>query len=195
MEKFKNKYRIPSARASWWDYANAGAYFVTICTADRVHFFGEIVAVAGRDAINRVSTPMGELAESIWYEIPNQFSFIQLGAFVVMPNHVHGILIIDHDPVETRLIASLPGAPPSASPQTGGFAGNKNPMLNDNISRVIRWYKGRCTFEMRKIDTNFAWQTRFHDHIVRNDGEYQRISHYIVSNPEKWAADKFFTIG
>jgi putative transposase len=205
MEKFKNKYRIPSARASWWDYANAGAYFVTICTADRVHFFGEIVAapmatatVETRLIASLRPTPMGEWAERIWHEIPNQFAFIQLGAFVVMPNHVHGVLIIEPNPaddddrderdVETRLIASLP----PQQTQTGGFSGNKNPMLHDNISRVVRWYKGRCTFEMRKIHADFAWQSRFHDHIVRNDGEYERISHYILNNPAQWEADRFF---
>jgi putative transposase len=214
MEKFKNKYRIPSARASWWDYAHAGAYFITICTADRVHFFGNIAAAQ----LN--PTPMGELAESIWQEIPNQFPFIQLGAFVVMPNHVHGILIIDptandgdqreqRDDVETRLIASLqppaspppaspPPAPPSQSPTptapppSGGFSGNKNPMLHDNISRVVRWYKGRCTFEIRKLHADFSWQSRFHDHTVRNGEEYERISDYIVNNPAKWEADRFF---
>jgi REP element-mobilizing transposase RayT len=206
MEKFKNKYRIPSARASWWDYANAGAYFITICTADRAHFLGEIVVANPDDVETRLiaslpaatqlnPTPMGELAESIWYEIPNQFAFIQLGAFVVMPNHVHGILIIDPvSVVETRLIASLPAPPmPPTPPLTGGFSGDKNPMLHDNISRVVRWYKGRCTFEMRKIHADFAWQARFHDHIIRNEGEYGRISNYIVNNPSQWAADGFFS--
>ncbi|MFN0015731.1 MAG: transposase [Saprospiraceae bacterium] len=198
MKKFKNKYRIPSARAWWWDYANAGAYFITICTADRVHFFGEIAAPPATPPARLNPTPVGELAASIWHEIPNQFSFIQMGEFVVMPNHVHGVLIIDpvsdnrDDPdVETRLIASLPPPPPAQS-RTGGFAGDKNLMLHDNISRVVRWYKGRCTFEMRKIHPDFAWQSRFHDHIIRNDVEYRRISHYIIVNPQQWAADRFF---
>jgi putative transposase len=63
-------------------------------------------------------------------------------------------------------------------------------MLNDNVSRIVRWYKGRCSFEIRKIQADFAWQPRFHDHIIRNDAEYQRISDYIVSNPSNWMDDK-----
>jgi REP element-mobilizing transposase RayT len=76
--------------------------------------------------------------------------------------------------------------------KTGGFAGNKNPMLNNNISRVVRWYKGVCTFEMRKLHADFQWQSRFHDHIIRNDDEYQRIVNYINTNPENWEKDKFY---
>jgi REP element-mobilizing transposase RayT len=64
-------------------------------------------------------------------------------------------------------------------------------MIHDNISRVVRWYKGRCSFDIRKIDANFAWQPRFYDRIIRNDAEYQRISDYIRSNPSNWAEDKF----
>ncbi len=64
-------------------------------------------------------------------------------------------------------------------------------MLNDNISRIIRWYKGRCTFENRKIDFNFSWQSRFHDRIIRNPIEYLRISNYIINNPSNWKDDVF----
>jgi putative transposase len=207
MEKFKNKYRIPSARAQWWDYSRNGAYFITICTQHRVHYFGEIVL---SDAINDInvnvetrliaslqesprliqnpylqSTVLGELAEQIWYEIPSHFAFIQLDAFVVMPNHLHGILLIKNDNVDR--------SPPEQ--KTGGFAKNKNPMLNENISRVVRWFKGRCAFEMRKCHAGFKWQSRFHDHIIRDDSEYQRINNYIETNPQNWEIDKFFTPG
>jgi putative transposase len=205
LEKFRNKYRIPSARASWWDYSQNGAYFITICTQHRIHYFGEILF---SDAINDInvnvetrlitslpespqSTPqtpylqptiLGELAKQIWFEIPTHFAFIQLGAFVVMPNHLHGILIIENDAADK--------SPPEQ--KTGGFAGNKNPMSNENISRVVRWFKGRCAFEMRKNHVDFEWQPRFHDHIIRDDLEYQRIQDYINNNPSKWHTDEFF---
>ncbi len=84
-----------------------------------------------------------------------------------MPNHIHGILIINDTPaVETRLIASLQTQqiPQTPAQKTGGFAGTKNLMLNNNIFRVIRWYKGICTFNMRKIHAGFQWQSRVHDH-------------------------------
>ena len=171
MNKFQHKYRIPPARAQWWDYANAGAYFITICTANREHFFGEI------EKMNE----LGRLAEKYWYEIPNQFNFIELGAFVVMPNHIHGILIIT---VETRLIASVQSINRISTPSSkmqGGVTGLKNPMLHNNISRVVRWYKGRCTFEIRKIHADFAWQSLFHDHIIKNEESYQKIGDYLVT--------------
>ena len=237
MDKFLNKYRIPSARAQWWDYGWNGAYFITICTQNRELFFGEIVrADAVTDAINRVSTtPAGEMAYHYWQEIPDRFPFAELGDFIVMPNHVHGIIIIDKPvSVETQFIASNPESQfiasnpesqfiasnpesqfiasnpesqfiasdqetrsiaslPNPQKQPGGFAGDKNPMLNDNISNIIRWYKGRCSFEIRKINTDFKWQSRFHDHIIRNDKEYQRISDYIINNPDTWKDDKFNT--
>ena len=159
---------------------------MTICTAFRIHFFGEIVT-HGLQA-----TQVGLLAEKIWYQIPLQFNFIELGAFVVMPNHVHGILIINDSPaVETRLIASLQGDSSSRQQNAGGITGSNNPMLHRNISRVIRWYKGRCKFEIRKICPDFRWQARFHDHIIRNEAEYERISYYIRSNPERWTNDTF----
>ena len=200
MDKFQNKYRIQSARAQWWDYANAGAYFITICTANRVHYFGEIVNT------QFIASQLGQTAEQYWHAIPAQFQFIELGAFVVMPNHIHGILIINdvlndnenananaNANVETRLIASLQTEQTKQPKQkTGGFAGVKNPMLNNNISRVVRWYKGVCTFEIRKIHADFQWQSRFHDHIIRNDNEYQRIVNYINTNPKNWKEDKFY---
>ena len=99
-DKFQNKYRIASTRLQNWDYGSNAAYFITICTKKRKHFFGEIInkEMQLNDA--------GKLAEQYWLEIPNHFPFIELGNFVVMPNHMHGILIIDKphndDDVETR---------------------------------------------------------------------------------------------
>ncbi|WP_396167789.1 transposase [Flavobacterium sp.] len=212
--KFQNKYRIPSSRLQTWDYGTNGAYFITICTQSREHFFGVV-----QNGTMQLSET-GKIAEQLWIEIPNQFPFIELGNFVVMPNHVHGILIINKivspsvetrfiaskniesidiketrfiaskniesiDNKETRLIASLPN-------KNGGFSGDKNPMLNDTISKIIRWYKGRCTFECRKINSDFSWQSRFHDHIIRNSKSFDIIQNYIFENPMNWEKDKFY---
>ena len=197
MDKFQNKYRIQSTRLQNWDYGSNGAYFITICTQNRGHFFGDIVVNNSSNTTEKSMqlNEMGLLAEKYWMEIPKQFPYIELGNFVVMPNHTHGILIINHRSsnglmdayVETRLIASLP--PPAEI--NGGFAGTKNPMLNDNISRIIRWYKGRCSFEIRKIHADFNWQSRFHDHIIRNTQSFETIQNYIVNNPKNWGKDKF----
>ncbi len=111
MTLFKNKYRIESARLQTWDYASEGSYFITICTKDRNHYFGEIV-----DAEMQLS-PAGILADVFWHEIKNHANNIELGEFVVMPNHIHGILIlhaIDVSDVGTRHALSLRSiAPPN----------------------------------------------------------------------------------
>ena len=207
--KFQNKYRIPSVRLQTWDYSNNGAYFITICTQNREHFFGNI-----KNGIMQLSEN-GKFAALFWYEIPNHFPMVELGNFVVMPNHIHGILTMNH-PVETRfiasdnndemnnsqfiasynydddnnsnqtrLIASLQG-------KNGGFSGDKNPMIGNSISKIIRWYKGRCSFECRKINPNFGWQSRFHDHIIRNSRSFDNIQDYIEQNPLKWDEDRFY---
>ena len=210
--KFQNKYRISSARLQTWDYSNNGAYFITICTQNREHFFGQI-----KNKEMRLSE-IGKLAEQFWHEIPNHFQMVELGNFVVMPNHVHGILIIDNSQTsvetrliasdnnkinnsrliasdnddvnnnnnETRLIASLQGG-------TGGFSGDKNPMICDSISKIVRWYKGRCSFECRQINPNFGWQSRFHDHIIRNSKSFENIQNYIEQNPLKWNDNRFYS--
>lgn len=214
-EKFRNKYRVPSARLQNWNYGANGAYFITICTKEMQHFFGEVV-----DKKMNLNSA-GVLAEEYWIEILKQFPYVELGNFQVMPNHTHGILIIDKsivatvetqfiasnldgiiedgiiegeyikddaDSSETRLIASV--TPKKVG--NGGFAGENNPMLTDNISRIIRWYKGRCTFEIRKINPNFGWHSRFHDHIIRNSESFERIQNYIEENPSRWEEDKFY---
>jgi len=194
-EKFRNKYRVSSARLQNWDYGSNGAYFITICTKEMQHFFGEVVNK------KMILNSAGVLAEEYWIEIVKQFPYVELGNFQIMPNHMHGILIIDKS-VETRLIAynlddEIIGetrliASVQQEREIGGFAGENNPMLAENISRIIRWYKGRCAFEIRKINKNFGWHSRFHDHIIRNSESFERIQNYIEENPSRWNEDKFY---
>ncbi|MFC2186212.1 transposase [Fulvivirgaceae bacterium LMO-SS25] len=163
-----------------------------------------------------VLSDIGKIAQKYWNEIPNYFSFVTLDSFVIMPNHVHGILIIDKSDqiansgemgnidrcrdainrVSTELQSTTKPklAIKSESKTIGGISGSKNPMLHDNIPRIIRWYKGRCTFEIRKMKSPFAWQPRYHDHLIRNNAEFQRISDYIKTNPENWKKDKFYSV-
>jgi putative transposase len=220
MKKFQNKYRIPSARLQNWDYGENGAYFITICTKNMACYFGDVVSAPSVETRLIASVhdndskcemqlnELGKIAHRNWEAIPNQFPYIELGNFVIMPNHMHGILIInkmklpsdivetrliasnndDNDDTETRLIASVQSQNEN---KIGGFAGDKNPMLNENISRIIRWYKGRCSFEMRKIHADFEWLSRFHDHIIRDSKAFERIQTSIENNPSKWGEDKF----
>jgi len=145
--KFQNTYRIESARLQNWDYGSNALYFITICTKNRNHYFGKIQHDNnnGLDRNKLILSDMGLLAEKYWAEIPDHFPFINLDSFVIMPNHVHGILRIDK--VTKSSVPNL---------INGGITRNKNPMFHDNISRIIRWYKGRCTFELRKINLDFG---------------------------------------
>jgi putative transposase len=190
MEKYKNKYRNASARAQWWDYGWNGAYFITICTANRECLFGEIVN--GEMKLSHV----GVIADILWTEIPYHTSFVELGDFVVMPNHIHGILILDK-PVGTLHATSLQGATSLQQQQERTSQSPKNEQMSkispksNSISTIIRSYKSAVTKHAHRLGFEFAWQPRFHDHIIRNDEEYQRISDYIVNNPANWQGDKF----
>ncbi|MCL6258049.1 transposase [Aquiflexum sp. TKW24L] len=195
MDKYKNKYRIPSARLQHWDYGANGAYFITICTQDRQCFFGDI---AGNPQSMKLNT-IGQLAEQFWMEIPNHFPFVELGNFVVMPNHVHGILIIDRGetPMEKTPIVETPnlgvstGPPPTPSPSPSH--GGKNDKWNPGtIGVIINQYKRMVTIHARKIHADFGWQSRFHDHIIRNAQSFETIQSYIETNPLNWEKDKFY---
>ena len=97
--KFQNRYRVPSARLQNWDYGWNASYFVTTCTQNRQCYFGDILG-----GIMQLSE-IGKIAQKYWHEIPKHFPFIKLDAFVVMPNHVHGIIIIDK-PEGSRIYSS-----------------------------------------------------------------------------------------
>ena len=193
-EKYQNKYRISSARLKNYDYSSNGAYFVTIVTKNRTHFFGKIVD-DGKNAINRVSlSKIGKIAQKYWDEIPQHFPFIKLDEMVVMPNHIHGILIIDKptDVVETTPTASIP--PSTKKPRNK----NHNPEWKPGtIGVILNQFKRICTIKSHLaktpklgVSTTFAWQSRFHDRIIRNENELNRIRKYIIKNPEMWGRDR-----
>lgn len=163
--KYLNKYRIPSARLQSWDYSSNGAYFITICTKSRNHYFGKISN--GEMQLSDI----GKLAVQFWLVIPNHFQYVELGNFVVMPNHVHGILIIDSNlHLQTEQCST------------------------STISTMVGSYKSIVTKMSRQINADFGWQTRFHDHIIRNSESYERIQSYIENNPTNWKGDTFFSM-
>jgi REP element-mobilizing transposase RayT len=173
-DKFKNKYRIPSARWRKWDYGANGAYFVTICTAHRERFFGKIAD--GKMTLSEI----GRTAHDYWTQIPEHFPFVVLDAFVIMPNHVHGIIVID---VQT---------PNAETPRLGVSALNTETKqwYPGTLGVIINQYKRACTMYARRNGIPFAWQTRFHDRVIRDNGEHHRIARYINANIENWQDDK-----
>ena len=186
-------------RLRHFDYASEGWYFVTICTQNREFYFGEI-----KDR-QMVFTGIGEIARQLWTEIPAHFPGAELGEFVVMPNHVHGIIGIHHK----HLISNTVGDDfrrdvacniPTCNIPTTDDTHAKNQYMASispkpgTLSAMIRSYKSAVTKQCRDNQiSNFGWQSRFHDHIIRNQDEFDRIERYIMENTANWENDKFFT--
>ncbi|HET8809636.1 MAG TPA: transposase [Flavobacteriaceae bacterium] len=174
MTKFKNKYRIETTRLKNWDYGWNALYFVTICLKNRRYYFGNVVR--GKMEFSKI----GVMAEKYWLEIPVHFPFVKLHPHIVMPNHVHGIVQIDKPDVEPQNFADLPSA-----------TKNKFGPQSKNLASIIRGFKIGVTKNARNINPDFAWQSRYHDHIIRNEKSFQNISNYIQNNPKNWKRDTF----
>jgi len=212
MTLYKNKYRVESARLQNWDYGWNGKYFITIVTRNREHYFGEI-----KNNKKMVLSEIGKIAEKYWFEIPTHVSFAILDAFIVMPNHIHGIIIIDKKQIGNNInnnlmddtthdcdhycrdkacLVSTPHHPSTPVTQSNdhlspGQKRFRNPGKN-NISSIIGSYKSVVSRISHKINPNFDWHTRFHDHIICNDNEFYRIRNYIINNHKNWMDDKFY---
>ena len=183
-KKYQNKYRIESARLQNWDYRREGAYFITICTKNRKHYFGKIKN--GKMEFSNI----GIIADILWSEIINHNDNIELGEFVVMPNHIHGILILNNN--NTVVVETLHATSLQRQQQTknkNDYFSSISPKSN-SISTIIRSYKSAVTKHCHRLGFEFGWQTRFWDHIIRNNDEFYRISQYIIDNPLKWENDK-----
>jgi putative transposase len=194
-DKFNDKYRTKSARLADYDYRNEGLYYVTICTKNRAHFFGE--CNGGMMILN----DLGKMAEDCWLAIPTHFPNVSLDEFVIMPDHIHGIIsidekreinrpfvetlhatyqniIIENEIVETYNYTSL------QIPKNQHFQNLSAPA--NSLSTIIRSFKSAVTIGGRKINPNFEWQSRFHDHIIRDVQSLDTIRNYIKNNPANW---------
>jgi REP element-mobilizing transposase RayT len=208
--KFNGKYRIESARRQNWDYRWDAGYFITICTKNRQHFFGEI-----NDGRMQLSH-QGILADVFWHEIPIHSKSVLLDEFTVMPNHIHGILILQNgfpppdyfdvfdfnslDFDDSDKFSSGHGryrARPVSTPMESNnqeILTGKNRFQNpgkNSVSSIIGSYKSSVTKHANRLKLENGWQTRFHDHIIRTKEEYFRIKYYIRNNPKNWEKDRF----
>jgi REP element-mobilizing transposase RayT len=203
--------RRQSLRLAEFDYAEPGAYFVTICTRDRACLFGEVV-----DG-EMILSPAGRVVEAAWFDLPNHYPTIGLDAFVVMPNHVHGIIVISGGPADSDSTAGSGEVASYATPAPtdadlgyraarmvgAGFEtsaalprAQSQPALRPNalrppLSEVVRGFK---TFSARRINamrgtSGSVWQRNYYEHIIRSDRSLQRIRTYIDGNPGTWEAD------
>ena len=160
----ENQYE-ESLRLITYDYSQPGAYFVTICTYKHVPMFGEII-----DDEMHLNV-VGEIARDTWKTIPDRFPGIELDHFVIMPNHIHGIVVITDES------------------EVYGSKGRK-PLLGN----IIRTYKAATTYSIRRAGTpKFGWQSNYYEHIIRLNykKDLERIRQYIENNPSRWSEDEW----
>jgi len=201
-ERFRGRYRISSTRLPDHDYGDPGWYFVTICTQDRRCHFGDVVD----GHVQR--SPIGQRAHENWKAIPTYFDHARLDAFVVMPNHIHGLIGLasrpdrdananDNNDVETRQWhVSTDNTNTAANDENDGRS-QKNQFMSaitpdaGSLPVIINQYKGAVTRWARtNRDPGFAWQARYYDRVVRNRHEHHRIRQYIEANPAQWHRDR-----
>lgn len=154
-----------------YDYSQDGYYFVTICTRDRAECFGEI-----RDN-KMILSKIGEIVDQCWQEIPRHFPDVELDEYAIMPNHVHGIIIIENgNDVENADLRSLQNY-------------DRTKMA---LSKIIHGFKSSVTRQINKQSNkiNFVWQKSFYDHVIRNERSLHQIREYIVHNFLKWESDR-----
>ncbi|OUJ73552.1 hypothetical protein BXP70_13105 [Hymenobacter crusticola] len=170
---YQEKYRVASTRLPGYDYGQSGAYFVTICTKSRQPYFGTIKVPDGHwDSAFLQPSMLGRKALECWDFIPQHAPFVQLDAFVLMPDHLHGILLFDKEASEDSTPTQNDGS--RFGPQS------------QNLASVLRGFKSAVTTYARHNNLEFEWQARFHDRVVRNQHELERISAYILTNPTRW---------
>jgi putative transposase len=165
-----------SPRLPGYDYTQTGVYFVTLCTFHREYIFGRITN--SEMALNE----LGQIAYNCWQAIPSHFPQVSLDLFVVMPNHIHGLIAIDTPVAGTRHASSLlPSSNASLSRPKGVASGS--------LGAVVGSYKSAVT---RAISIPHIWQGRYHDHIVRSEPSLNAIREYILYNPARWERDYYF---
>ncbi len=198
MAKFNNKYRIETTRLKNWDYAQKGVYYITICTANRDHFFGKI------ENKEIDLSEIGTIVKQEWIKTPEirPDMNLELGEFVVMPNHFHGIIFIGNNKFNNKPIVRDAMHSVSnmhrvskmhriSTDKTDDVYKNEFGPQSKNLSSIIRGFKSSVTIRAKRINPDFGWQSRFYDHIIRNQNAYDTISQYIIDNPKKWIDDEF----
>ena len=178
-----------SIRLPGYDYAGPGAYFVTICTQGRVCLFGEIVE--GKLFPNDA----GRMVQAVWDELPVQFLGISVDAFVVMPNHIHGIIVWTA-PVGAPLVGAQSDTPTTTG--VGATGQGATTRVAPTLGDVVGAYKSLTTLGyVRGVKTmgwqafpGRLWQRNYFEHVIRDETSLGRIREYIANNPQHWELDR-----
>lgn len=160
-----------------FDYSGSGYYFVTICTKNREEYFGNVIN--GKMVLNEY----GKIVKEYWLDLPNHYTNCELDEFLVMPNHVHCVIVI-------RNVGAIFKSPQIMNKHNKTGEINFAPTKKPTLSQIIKWFKSASTIKIRKHHRLFQWQRSFYDHIIRNEYELNIIRLYIKINPSKWHEDR-----
>jgi REP element-mobilizing transposase RayT len=166
-----------SIRFQEYDYSLAGAYFVTICAQNRARLFGNVV-----DGEMRLSA-YGRVAQDKWNELPTHYANVVLDTFLVMPNHIHGIIVIS-----VGAIHESPLQQPMDITQ-------RRLMLLPKIVGRFKMNSAKRINEMRGTSGLPVWQRNYYEHVIRNDESLNKIREYIINNPAQWEFDRENPVG
>jgi REP element-mobilizing transposase RayT len=171
-----------SIRLKGYDYTSPGAYFVTVCVEDGECVLGDVI-----DGEMELSA-WGEIVAECWQEIPDHFPHAALDAFVVMPNHVHGIIVITEAPTPR------PGVP-DGTPDVGATHASPLPRgpVPGSIGAIVGSFKSGATKQInehRALPGGQVWQRNYYDHIIRDPASLDRLREYIATNPARWELDQ-----
>jgi putative transposase len=168
-------------RLKGWSYSSEGTYFITICCKDRHNYFGTV------NNEEMAKSDIGKISSNFWSEIPDHFPHVKLDVFVVMPNHIHGILTLDYSLVGLCHDMTLHPTGQDRNHKTNKFG---KPIKN-SVSVIINQYKSSVK---RWCNTNgfnsFEWQSRFYDQILTNEESIENIREYIRNNVKNWSIDE-----
>jgi REP element-mobilizing transposase RayT len=170
------KHHRRSVRLEGYDYAQAGVYFLTVCTFGRACLFGDVVEDAMR------LSALGRIAEEEWLKTPGMRPEVELDAYVVMPNHLHAVVLITADGVSTRHRGESADGAPRAPRQREARS----------LGSLVAGYKAVVTGRARRElgwDSGSVWQRSYFEHIIRTDRALDEIRVYIEANPWRWAWD------
>lgn len=169
-------------RLTDYDYSQNGFYFVTVCCQDKICRFGKV------KECEVVLNDAGKIARDEWLKTPLLRPNIELGEFIIMPNHMHGIIVINDNFVGTNCIRPAMGV--LDTPLQREF---KSP--SQTLGSILRGYKSAVTKQVKQlysISEIRLWQRNYYEHIIRNEVSYNNISDYIVNNPYNWMSDDYY---
>ncbi len=194
-----------SIRLKGYDYSQAGLYFITICVHNRECLFGKIVGVSLVDAQMELNE-YGTVANEQWKKLPERFTNFEMDVFQIMPNHMHGIILLNESVGATlAVVPNDAGVPndtvtPNDNNATGETRTGASPAPTKTVGDIVGAYKSlvanECLEQFKLNHPNEMmgklWQRNYHEHIIRDEQSYQRIAEYIINNPKNWKGDKFY---